>query len=150
MPTAKRLKYLEKQAKKKENQRTKEERLEKTNEIKKKLEEDAHLTPSVLPQIGDFYEIIDKFVEDGIAVQGSIPLPDIKSQLLYIFTNNKQKALDAMIKRDESKNKLKVNNDNNNRKITKKELLNKIKGNNVPKCNNELEKNDTTTTNTNL
>lgn len=109
MPTAKRQKYIEKQKKKLDNQRTKEEREERTNEIKLKLKE-TFLTPNMFEEIGLFYNIIDKFVEDGISVNGAIPIKHINSTLLYNLTNNKTKPLDAMIKYNGSNdNKVKKN-----------------------------------------
>lgn len=125
MPTAKRAKYLEKQARKKINQRTKEDRIEKTNEIKDNLKK-AHLTPEILPQIEDFYKVIDKFVEDGIPIQGIIPLPDVKAKIIYFFTNNKTKGLDAMVKYDNNNGNIKKSIDNN-KKMTKSELIEQIK-----------------------
>lgn len=127
MPTQKRLKHLARQEKKKSNQRTEEERLEKTNEIKDSLREN-HLTPEMIPQIQDFYDIIDKFVSDGIPDQGVIDIPEIQARLLYFFTNNKTKPIDAMIRpyKSESEQPEIQSGKKNNRK-NKKLLLDEIK-----------------------
>ena len=127
MPTQKRLKHLARQEMKKSNQRTEEERLEKTNEIKDALSKN-HLTPEIIPQIQDFYNIIDKFVSDGIPNQGIIDIPEIKSRLLYFFTNNKLKPIDAMIRpyKSDSESESELKSSNKSKK-NKRMLLEEIK-----------------------
>ena len=57
MPTAKRLKHLERQNKKQSNQRTRDERFEETKTVREKISKSQ--IPSSLPEIQKFFHILD-------------------------------------------------------------------------------------------
>ena len=96
MPTEKRQKYLDKQKKKLENQRTKEERQSEIDKVKKQLEE-LGLTTEI-EDISKFYNIMDEFVENGDYIEGIIPLPGYGREICFFLTKNKKHEMGVMLK----------------------------------------------------
>ena len=96
MPTVKRQKYLDKQKKKLENQRTKEERIDEVDKVKKQLK-DIGLSTEIEP-IDKFYKIMDEFAEFGTGSQGIIPLNGYGREICYFFTNNRMRDIGVMLK----------------------------------------------------
>lgn len=96
MPTEKRMKYLAKQAKKLENQRTREERLVEVSKIRSKLDE-LGLTSS-FPEIEKFNVILEDFLANGTAHVGVIPIEATNRELVYQLLNNKKFDIGAMLR----------------------------------------------------
>ena len=96
MTTAKRQKYLDKQKKKLENQRTKEEREVETDKVKKQLK-DIGLSTEI-EGISKFYKIMDEFVNYGTSAQGIIQLNGFGREICYIFSINKKHEIGVMLR----------------------------------------------------
>lgn len=96
MPTAKRQKHLDRQAKKLVNQRTKEER---KTEITNTLKELNKLGfPDNEPNIVKFKEILNDFVETGNHYKGILPLEGYGREICYYLSNNKKQSIDIMLR----------------------------------------------------
>lgn len=96
MPTAKRQKHLDRQAKKLENQRT---RAEREIEVNKTLTELNKLGfPDQEPNIIKFKEILTDYVETGTSYQGELPLVGYGREICYYLSNNKNKSVDVMLR----------------------------------------------------
>jgi hypothetical protein len=96
MPTAKRLKHLERQNKKQYNQRTRDERFEDTKTVREKISKSQ--IPSSLPEIQKFFHILDEYVENGVSSSGIIPIDGIDYEIVYQFPLNKNLEVGAMMK----------------------------------------------------
>lgn len=66
-------------------QKTHQDRLKETSEMKKKIE-DLGLSDSY-PAVKEFYQVLDQFLEDGVADSGKIRLREYKRDICYILTN---------------------------------------------------------------
>jgi methionine synthase II (cobalamin-independent) len=96
MPTAKRQKFLDKQKKKLENQKTSEERKREVEKVKNKFQELGLSTE--IEGVKHFYDMMDTFVETADGKQGTIPLPGLGREICYLLTNNKKHEVGAMLK----------------------------------------------------
>lgn len=66
-------------------QKTHEDRQKEVSEMKEKIE-GLGLSDSY-PSVKEFYQVIEQFVEDGIANSGKIRLREHKRDICYILTN---------------------------------------------------------------
>ena len=95
MPTEKRKKYLEKQAKKQALVRTRAERLEKIDEVFDNFQRTG-FPPT--PEIRRFFQICRKWVEEGGKYEGIIPVPSLNIEICYTFSNSKRHEIGVMLK----------------------------------------------------
>ena len=96
MTTAKRQKFLDKQKKKLENQKTAEERKREVDKIKEMFQ-DLGLSTEI-EGVNKFYTMMDNFVESGDGTQGTIPLPGLGREICYLLTNSRKHEVGAMLK----------------------------------------------------
>ena len=87
MPTEKRLKYLERQAAKLSNVRTKEDR---EIEYDKFTAHFQSLGLSEFEEIVKFNGIARDWVDNGSVYHGVIPIPGVDREIVYSLTNNKK------------------------------------------------------------
>jgi len=92
--SAKRIAREAKLAKKEANKRTREERQKEIDSIMIKLQE-LGITNEML---GDFPRITQDFLELGTSASGVITIPDIKRELIYLLSNNRQHQCSSMLK----------------------------------------------------
>ena len=100
MPTAKRKKHLERQAKKLANQRTKEERELEVNNTLRELNKLGF--PDSEPNIKKFKEMLNDFVETGMSYRGILPLVGYGREICYFLSNNKNHSVDVMLRANEA------------------------------------------------
>ena len=96
MTTAKRQKFLDKQKKKLENQKTAEERKREVNKVKEMFQ-DLGLSTEI-EGVSRFYTMMDSFVETGDGSQGTVPLSGLGREICYLLTNSKKHEVGAMLK----------------------------------------------------
>ena len=96
MTTAKRQKFLDKQKKKLENQKTAEERKREVNKVKEMFQ-DLGLSTEI-EGVSKFYTMMDSFVETGDGSQGTVPLSGLGREICYLLTNSKKHEVGAMLK----------------------------------------------------
>ena len=96
MPTAKRQKFLDKQKKKLENQKTVEERKREVDKVKEMFQELG--LSSEIEGVSKFYTMMDNFVESGDGSQGTVPLSGLGREICYLLTNSKKHEVGAMLK----------------------------------------------------
>tara|TARA_Y100000389_G_C17137345_1_gene353186 strand:- start:123 stop:431 length:309 start_codon:yes stop_codon:yes gene_type:complete len=96
MPSVKRQKHLDRQAKKLANQRTREER---EIEVNKTLTELNKLGfPNNEPNIIKFKEILKDYIESGNPYKGILPLEGYGREICYYLSNNKNQSVDVMLR----------------------------------------------------
>lgn len=86
--TAKRLKHLERQAKKMKHLRTQEEITRDCNKIREELEKTG--LPHSISNIVKFRRILSEFEKNHAPVQGSLPLHGFGYDLIYSLTMDKR------------------------------------------------------------
>ena len=96
MPTAKRQKHLERQAKKLAKQRTREEREFEVNNTLRELNKIGF--PEDEPNIKKFKEMLNDFVDTGASYQGVLPLVGYGREICYFLSNNKNHSVDVMLR----------------------------------------------------
>ena len=96
MPTAKRQKHLDRQAKKLANQRTREERENEVNNTLRELNKIGF--PDKEPNIVKFKEILTDYVETGNHYKGILPLEGYGREIFYYLSNNKNQSVDVMLR----------------------------------------------------
>jgi len=96
MPTAKRQKHLDRQAKKLANQRTREERENEVNNTLRELNKIGF--PDKEPNIVKFKEILKDYVETGNHYKGILPLEGYGREIFYYLSNNKNQSVDVMLR----------------------------------------------------
>mgnify|MGYP000073671652 CR=1 FL=1 len=96
MPTAKRQKHLDRQAKKLAKQRNKEEREVEVNKILKELNKLGF--PNEEPNILKFKEILTDYAETGNNYKGILPLKGYGREICYYLSNNKNQSVDVMLR----------------------------------------------------
>lgn len=96
MPTTKRQKHLDRQAKKLANQRTKEEREIEVNNTLRELNKIGF--PDKEPNIVKFKEILTDYVETGNYYKGILPLEGYGREICYYLSNNKNQNVDVMLR----------------------------------------------------
>ncbi len=96
MTTAKRQRFLDKQKKKLENQKTAEERKREVDTVKEKFQELGLSTE--IEGVNKFYKMMDEFTETGDGSQGTIPLFGLRREICYLLTNSKKHEVGAMLK----------------------------------------------------
>lgn len=95
MPTEKRKKYLAKKDKQKAQFRTREERLEKIDEVFDNFQR-TKIQPT--PEIKKFFQLCKKWVDEGGRYEGIIPVPSLKLEICYTFSNSKSHDVGVMLK----------------------------------------------------
>ena len=96
MPTSKRQKHLDRQAKKLANQRTREERENEVNNTLRELNKIGF--PDKEPNIVKFKEILTDYVETGNHYKGILPLEGYGREICYYLSNNKNQSVDVMLR----------------------------------------------------
>ena len=91
----KRKKHLERQAKRQARLRTREERLEKIDEVFDNFQRTG-FPPT--PEIRKFFQICKKWIEDGQLTQGIIPVPSLNIEICYTLNNSKRHDVGVMIR----------------------------------------------------
>jgi hypothetical protein len=91
----KRKKHLERQAKRQARLRTREERLEKIDEVFDNFQRTG-FPPT--PEIRKFFQICKKWIEDGQLTQGIIPVPSLNIEICYTLNNSKLHDVGVMIR----------------------------------------------------
>jgi hypothetical protein len=91
----KRKKHLERKARKKGLSRTREERLEKIDEVYDNFQRTG-FPPT--PEIKKFFQICKKWVDDGQLTQGIIPIPSLNIEICYTLNNSKLHDVGVMIR----------------------------------------------------
>jgi hypothetical protein len=100
MPTEKRLKHLERQAKKVADQRTREERLDEITKVREKFQT-LGLTIE-LDEIAAFYKIMDDFVENANPYQGTIGIAGTGREICYQLINNRRHDIGVMLRANDA------------------------------------------------
>lgn len=98
--TEKRKKHLERQEKKQGLLRTKEERLEKIDEVYDNFQKTGY-PPT--PEIKKFFQICKKWIEDGKLNEGIIPVPSLNIEICYTLNNSKRHDVGVMIRHIEKR-----------------------------------------------
>ena len=96
MTTAKRQRFLDRQKKKLENQKTAEERKREVDKVKEMFQ-DLGLSTEI-EGVSKFYTTMDNFVESGDGSQGTVPLPGLGREICYLLTNSRKHEVGAMLK----------------------------------------------------
>jgi predicted GTPase len=97
--SVRRQKHLDRQAKKIKHLRTKEERLKETKELNINLNNIK--LPHDIPNLIKFKRILKDFEENGTASDGVLPLQGFGYEIVYFFSNNKNRQIGAMFKANE-------------------------------------------------
>lgn len=91
----KRKKHLARQEKKKAMIRTREERIEKIDEVYDNFSRTG-FPPT--PEIKKFFGICKQWIEDGQLREGIIPIPSLKVEICYTLNSNKRHEVGVMLR----------------------------------------------------
>lgn len=99
--TAKRQKHLDRQAKKKNNQYTKEERQEEISKCITKLDE-VGLYRYYSDDMEKIHTIMEEYVKTGEPVNGNVPIVGTKRIFCYLFPKYKITPVSTVLKYDKN------------------------------------------------
>jgi hypothetical protein len=95
----KRLKHLERQKKKNENNYTREERQIEINQCREKIEQ-VGLGDGI--EMQRIWQIMDKYIENGDAISGFVKIPGTKRVFVYLFPKSKRHKISATLQYNEN------------------------------------------------